>query len=217
MIDVRDVVKGKKETFQKYITEDLMKAIVVYRDNWDVLLYVEKHKQYPELNGTIIKADVDNLVKTGTYEGNVDELIPMTCPSEGSFLGFTKCYDENEEEYLVTLRIPSDAFRTSSFSGNKKQCRCSKAKVLNIWKMNDSKTDKRNFASSSQKLTSARLKQKAYTLIHANNKNKKTTVYYNEYIYTVGKIIEDKNCIKNRWVEDTGIYFYMTPIEAQSK
>ena len=128
MIDVRDVVKGKKETFQKYITEDLIKAIVVYRDNWDVLLYVEEHKQYPELNGTIIKADVDNLIKTGTYEGYVDELIPMTCPPKGSFLGFTKCYDENEEEYLVTLRIPSDAFRTSSFSGNKNSADVQKQK-----------------------------------------------------------------------------------------
>lgn len=212
MIDVRDIVKGKKETFQKYITENLTKAIVVYRENWDVFLYVEEHKQYPELNGTVIKADIDNLIKTGIYEGNIDELIPTTCPSEGSFLGFTKCYDENDEEYMVTLRIPSDAFRTSSFSDNRKQCRCSKAKVLNIWKINTEK----NKSILPKPIPSIELKQKAYTITYPN-KEKSTNVYLNKHIYTIGKTIEDKNCIKNRWVEHTGICFYMTPIEAQSK
>ena len=50
---------------------------------------------------------------------------PLTCPEEGSFIGFKKCMDN----LIVKLEIPEDALRSSA-TGRK--CRCSKAKVLSI-------------------------------------------------------------------------------------
>ena len=50
---------------------------------------------------------------------------PITCPEEGSFIGFKKV----REDYIVKLEIPEDALRCSA-TGRK--CRCSKAKVLSI-------------------------------------------------------------------------------------
>ena len=51
--------------------------------------------------------------------------IPITCPEEGSFIGFKKC----RNNLIVKLEIPADALRCSA-TGRK--CRCSKAKVLSI-------------------------------------------------------------------------------------
>lgn len=51
--------------------------------------------------------------------------IPMTCPEEGSFIGWKKC----DSGRIVKLEIQADARRSSS-TGRK--CRCSKAKVLSI-------------------------------------------------------------------------------------
>ena len=52
-------------------------------------------------------------------------ICPITCPEEGSFIGFKKV----REDYIVKLEIPEDALRCSA-TGRK--CRCSKAKVLSI-------------------------------------------------------------------------------------
>ena len=50
--------------------------------------------------------------------------IPLSCPSDGEFIGWKKIYNK-----LVRLLIPSDAKRSSSTSN---KCRCDKAKVLEI-------------------------------------------------------------------------------------
>ena len=52
-------------------------------------------------------------------------ICPITCPEEGSFIGFKKA----RKDYIVKLEIPEDALRCSA-TGRK--CRCSKAKVLSI-------------------------------------------------------------------------------------
>ena len=55
--------------------------------------------------------------------------IPMSCPSDGAFIGWKKV-----DEYLVKLLIPEDARRCSE-TGRK--CRCDKAKVLEITSIKD--------------------------------------------------------------------------------
>ena len=51
--------------------------------------------------------------------------LPITCPEEGSFIGFKKC----RNNLIVKLEIPEDALRSSATT---RKCRCSKAKVLSI-------------------------------------------------------------------------------------
>ena len=51
--------------------------------------------------------------------------IPLSCPSEGAFIGWKKV----EGKYLVKLQIPEDARRLSATS---RKCRCDKAMVLDI-------------------------------------------------------------------------------------
>ena len=62
-----------------------------------------------------------DLYRANLYGAN----CPLTCPEEGSFIGFKKCKDN----LIVKLEIPEDALRSSA-TGRK--CRCSKAKVLSI-------------------------------------------------------------------------------------
>ena len=52
-------------------------------------------------------------------------ICPITCPEEGSFIGFKKV----RNDCIVKLEIPEDALRCSA-TGRK--CGCSKAKVLSI-------------------------------------------------------------------------------------
>ena len=53
--------------------------------------------------------------------------VPFYCPSEGSFIGWKKV-----SNYLIKLQIPEDAKRSSATS---QKCRCDKAKVLAITKL----------------------------------------------------------------------------------
>ena len=50
--------------------------------------------------------------------------IALSCPSEGSFIGWKKIY-----EYIIKLEIPEDAKRCSATTN---KCRCDRAKVLSI-------------------------------------------------------------------------------------
>lgn len=53
-----------------------------------------------------------------------DNVIPLSCPEQGSFIGFKKAGGK-----IVVLEIMEDAKRLSS---TKRQCRCDKARVLRI-------------------------------------------------------------------------------------
>jgi hypothetical protein len=55
--------------------------------------------------------------------------VLLKCPEEGSFIGFKKIFLGNNS-LLCKLEIPADAKRSSAFG---RKCRCSKAKVLEIW------------------------------------------------------------------------------------
>ena len=58
--------------------------------------------------------------------------IPLSCPSEGAFIGWKKV----EGKYLVKLQIPEDARRCSATS---RKCRCDKAMVLDITSLDGAK------------------------------------------------------------------------------
>ena len=75
-----------------------------------------------DLSGAdLIGADLQNATLTDVKNFPI---IPMACPSEGSFIGWkTAC------GYIIKLEIPKDAKRSSGIST---KCRCNKAKVLSI-------------------------------------------------------------------------------------
>lgn len=82
-----------------------------------------------------------NYEEINVIPGNeISNLIPLTCPAKGSFVGWkvawitNNFYNERTGKYMdhcvVKLRIPAKAKRSSS-SGRK--CRCSEAKVLGFY------------------------------------------------------------------------------------
>jgi hypothetical protein len=70
--------------------------------------------------------------------------LPVKCPEEGSFIGFKKCYDEEENAYLVTLEIPAWAKRVSTF---RNKCRASAALVLSIEPIDHGKEAEKVFST----------------------------------------------------------------------
>lgn len=104
---------------------------------------------------------------------------PMVCPKKGSFTGFKKA-----NGYIVELLIPDDALRSSALT---RKCRCSKAKVTSITKLDGSSCD--------------------VTSIPSN--------WDGFFIYTIGQTVEVKNFDTDRWNEcSTGIHFFITRPEA---
>jgi hypothetical protein len=83
-------------------------------------------------------ADLTGAILTGAHldEARLDGVVrlryPMACPSEGSFIGWKKAFDNapnSIEDVLVKLEIPEDAKRSSATTY---KCRANKAKVLDI-------------------------------------------------------------------------------------
>ena len=80
------------------------------------------------LNGANLNgADIYRANITAAHLNGAKNLpfIPLSCPSEGAFIGWKKV----EEKYLVKLQIPEDARRCSATT---RKCRCDKAMVLDI-------------------------------------------------------------------------------------
>lgn len=76
--------------------------------------------------------------KDAYFEGGIDDkhgktpqYYPLACPSDGAFIGWKKIFAVSNKQILVKLEIPEDAKRTSS-GDSSRQCRCDKAKVLEI-------------------------------------------------------------------------------------
>ena len=107
----------------------------------------------------------------------------MACPEKGSFIAFKKA-GNNYNNYIVELLIPEDARRCSATS---KKCRCDKAKVLSITKL-DGTSDGVDTVYS---------------------------LYDETFAYKIGETVEVKNFDDNRWNEcSTGIHFFLTRQEA---
>ena len=106
--------------------------------------------------------------------------VPMVCPEEDEFIGWKKA-----DNHIVKLLIPTDAKRSSS-TGRK--CRCSKAKVLEIFNLDGTTIAEEREVKSN---------------------------YDNSFIYRVGETVEVVDFDENRWEECAkGIHFFMQRKEA---
>lgn len=106
--------------------------------------------------------------------------LPLICPEKGEFIGWKKA-----RGYIVKLLIPADAIRSSA-AGRK--CRCNKAKVLAITKIDGT----------------------AYPRIEVRSSRDKN------FIYRIGETVEVKDFDMNRWNEcSTGIHFFISRKEAE--
>ena len=102
----------------------------------------------------------------------------LQCPEKGSFIGYKKARGK-----IVELLITEDAKRSNATT---RKCRCSKAKVLSITNIGNTK-----------------------------EYDKVTSDYDKNFIYRVGEIVEVKDFDEDRWEEcSTGIHFFMTRDEA---
>ena len=100
--------------------------------------------------------------------------VPFACPSDGAFIGWKKV-----KNCLVMLEIPEDARRCSCTS---QKCRCDKAKVLGITKLDT------NECVSEIKNTS----------------------YSPAVTYVVGEMVYPDSFDENRWKECShGIHFFI--------
>lgn len=120
---------------------------------------------------------------------------PLVCPRSGKFIGYKKVYLGKKKKYygIVTLEIPEDAKRSSAFGI---KCRCSKAKVLDIEKIDGPMYDR--------KLIPYR-KYPGYSIRN------------NDFKYIIGETIEVDDFDECRWNEcSTGIHFFMKKEEAMS-
>ena len=107
----------------------------------------------------------------------------IACPEKGSFIAFKKA-GNNYNNYIVELLIPEDARRCSATS---RKCRCNKAKVLSITKI-DGTSDGVDIVYS---------------------------IYDETFAYKIGELVEVKDFDDNRWNEcSTGIHFFLTRQEA---
>lgn len=118
--------------------------------------------------------------------------IPIVCPDEGSFIGWKKCSTTDQpiscgipildRPCLVKLRILEDSKRSS---GTGRKCRCDKAEVIAIEKLDGTPI------------------QKAYS------------DYDKSFIYEVGKIVSVDNFNEDRFNEcSAGIHFFINKQEA---
>ena len=124
-----------------------------------------------------------NLWHTDLWNSNFNGAkidFPIACPEKGSFIAFKKV----KGDYIVELLIPEDARRCSATS---EKCRCDKAKVLSITKL-DGTSDGVDTVYS---------------------------IHDDAFAYKIGEIVEVKDFDDNRWNEcSTGIHFFVTRQEA---
>ncbi len=120
-----------------------------------------------------------------------EEIFPMRCPKEGSFVAYksAEVWEVGGKiplDVLVTLEVPEDAKRSSAFTN---KCRCSKARVLSI-----------------------------NGLRYPNTRSKYDQAYSNYHLhlkYKKGEMIYPDKFDENRWNEcSNGIHFFMTKEEA---
>ncbi len=112
--------------------------------------------------------------------------VPLYCPSEGSFIGWKKAWTKVGDKtinVLVKLEIPADARRSSA---TWTKCRCDKAKVLEITRIDNGEQVDSAFSD-----------------------------YRNTFDYTVGKTVEEPAFCEDRWQEcAAGIHFFINKQEA---
>ena len=123
-----------------------MKIKIKIKNRWTGKVLFEYEKENNTTKDTLIEAVKNDAYLRGAYLGDADlrgaylrgadlrgadlrgakeiPYVPLTCPSDGAFIGWKKV-----GRYLVKLEIPEDAKRSSATTN---KCRCDKAKVLDI-------------------------------------------------------------------------------------
>ena len=159
---------------------DLSGANLCWANLRDATLNVANLSKADLYGADLVGAD---LVGANLVGANIS--VPIACPEEGSFIGFKKASDKNNEiEYIVKLEIPEDALRSSATT---RKCRCSKAKVLSITNLDGTDADT-DIAYSSHDPS---------------------------FIYKIGEIVEVPDFNTDRWDEcSAGIHFFITRKEA---
>lgn len=119
---------------------------------------------------------------------NPKHLIPLVCPSHGSFTAFKKVYTKNGSPIIAKLTIPARAERSSS-TGRK--CRASEAKVMGFYDLEGKRLSKEEVPYA-------------------------CSIYARKFRYYVGKTVYPKNSFDDdRWEEcASGIHFFVTFQEA---
>jgi hypothetical protein len=113
---------------------DLNRAVLTYADLSYANLSYAKLSYADLIQTNLLEANVhmtDFYLARMSQAQNVP-YIPLACPSDGEFIAWKKVVTGQDgllNEYLVKLKIPADA-RRSSATGRK--CRCDKAEVLEI-------------------------------------------------------------------------------------
>ncbi len=129
---------------------------------------------YANLMGANLKDAILDIVRYN----ECTSFFALQCPEKGSFIGYKKSRGK-----IVELLITEDAKRSNATT---RKCRCSKAKVLSITNVSNTK-----------------------------EYDKVSSDYDKNFIYRVGEIVEVKDFDENRWVEcSTGIHFFLTRDEA---
>ena len=124
-------------------------------------------------NANLTKANLRNVNLTNIRTNIYTIGYNLACPEEGSFIGYKKA-----EGCIIKLLIMEDSKRSSATSV---KCRCNKAKVLDIEKID-----------SGKKVESV------------------SSNYNNDFVYRVGEIVKVDDFDENRWNEcSTGIHFFM--------
>ena len=120
-------------------------------------------------------SDLSNSDLSNIMINEYTSFITMQCPEEGSFIAFKKA-----QGFIVKLLVTEDAKRSSATS---LKCRCSKAKVLEIQKLDGSISALKEICSN----------------------------YDNSFIYKVGETVEVNYFNEDRWNEcSIGIHFFIS-------
>ena len=168
---VRADLSGANLYYANLSDADLSGANLYYADLSGANLY------YADLSGADLR---DANLRDANLSDAKNLNYPIACPEKGSFTAFKKVRDD----YIVELKIPKDALRSSA-TGRK--CRCSKANVISITKLDGSNADVST----------------VYSMYDVN------------FVYKVGEMVEVNNFDTNRWNECApGIHFFITRQEA---
>lgn len=133
-----------------------------------------KGGEYANLrNANLSSVDLRRVNLTGIKTDIYTIGYNLACPEEGSFIGYKKA-----GKYIVKLLIMEDSKRNSATT---LKCRCDKAKVLDIEKID-----------TGEKIEST------------------PSDYDINFVYKVGEIVKVDNFDENRWNEcASGIHFFM--------
>ena len=162
---------------------DLAYANLAYADLRDAEL-INANLSYLKLGDTDFStADLRGVNFSSADLGDMDlsdAKVYQVPPSDGSFIGWKKV----ENNLIVKLMILEDAKRSSAFG---RKCRCDKALVLDIQKLNG---------------------ESANTTIV-------TSTYQEDFKYEINKIVQVEDFSENRFEECApGIHFFITRDEA---